>query len=396
MTDFLNRIGIDVDQVIGSLSSLWVPALKAVGIFVFAFAFYWIFSWILRHSVARIVARTRTEIDDIVVKHSASILKYIVFIVAAALSVRTLGIEILDKIFYAVLIVLVGISLERILSALLDFLEHRVASKTETKIDDAIFRLLHSLSKAIVYSVAVILALDVIGINITPFLAGAGVAGIAIGFAAKDTLSNLIAGVILIMDRPFELNDRIEIWNAPQNSSTWGDVVHIGLRATKIQTTDNIIVIIPNNELMRRDIINYTALSDAIRIRVRVGIAYDADVEKAREVMLKVADVTEGVMKEPVPRAVVVSFGASSVDLELRVWIHDARRRLVLISELTGKIKKGLDDAGVEIPYPKRDIYIKSSPGNFPVGSQPGHADLDSSEQKPPTGNDDQGRSGTT
>ena len=371
MTGFLNQIGIDLERIRESLFSLGLPLLKVVAIFAGAFICYWVLAWTLRRVGGRITRRTKTEVDDIVLKHAISILKYIVFIVAAAMAVRTLGIEILDKIFYATLIILVGVSIERILSALLDFLEHRVAARTESKIDDAIFRLLHSLSKAIVYSVAIVLALDVIGINITPFLAGAGVAGIAIGFAAKDTLSNLIAGVILIMDRPFELNDRIEVWNAPQNSSTWGDVVQIGLRATKIKTTDNIIVIIPNNELMRRDIINYTAVSDAIRIRVRVGIAYDADVEKAQGVMLKIAAETQGVMKQPAPRAVVVSFGASSIDLELRVWIHDARQRLVLISELTGKIKAGLDVAGVEIPYPKRDIYIKSAPEGFGTGGPP-------------------------
>jgi small-conductance mechanosensitive channel len=93
-----------------------------------------------------------------------------------------------------------------------------------------------------------LLALDVLGINVVPFVAGAGVVGIAVGFAAKDTLSNLIAGVLLIMDRPFEVGDRIEVWSAPKNSATWGDVIDIGLRATKIKTTDNIVIIIPNNE----------------------------------------------------------------------------------------------------------------------------------------------------
>jgi small-conductance mechanosensitive channel len=92
------------------------------------------------------------------------------------------------------------------------------------------------------------------GFNIMPFVAGAGVAGIDIGFAANDTLSNLIAGVLLIIDRPFEVGDRIEVWSAPKNAATWGDVIDIGLRATKIRTTDNIVIVISNNEMMKRDI----------------------------------------------------------------------------------------------------------------------------------------------
>jgi len=198
-----------------------------------------------------------------------------------------------------------------------------------------------------------------LGVNVMPFIAGAGVAGIAIGFAAKDTLSNLIAGVLLIVDRPFEVGDRIEVWTAPSGSATWGDVIDIGLRATKIKTTDNIIIIIPNNEIMKRDIINYTIITSKIRVRVNIGIAYDADMEKAKELIIKVADSAEWIAKDPAPKVVVRNFGASSVDLQLRVWIGDARKRMDTISYITDNIKAEFDKGGIEIPYPKRDIFIK-------------------------------------
>jgi small-conductance mechanosensitive channel len=203
-----------------------------------------------------------------------------------------------------------------------------------------------------------LLALDVLGINVVPFVAGAGVAGIAVGFAAKDTLSNLIAGVLLIMDRPFEVGDRIEVWSAPKNSATWGDVIHIGLRATKIKTTDNIVIIIPNNEIMMRDIVNYTTISEDIRIRIPIGVSYDTDISKAKAVILEVAKTPEWVVKDPPPVVVVRAFGESSVDLELRVWIKNARRRMDTISYATDKVKEAFDREGIEIPYPKRDITI--------------------------------------
>ena len=180
----------------------------------------------------------------------------------------------------------------------------------------------------------------------------------AIGFAAKDTLSNLIAGVLLIIDRPFEVGDRIEVWNAPSGSATWGDVIDIGLRATKIKTTDNIIIIIPNNEIMLRDIINYTIISEQIRVRINIGIAYDANLQKAKDIILRVAAATEWVSDEPPPKVVVRNFGESSVDLQLRVWIHDARQRMNTISYITDSVKEAFDAEGIEIPYPKRDIYI--------------------------------------
>jgi small-conductance mechanosensitive channel len=195
-----------------------------------------------------------------------------------------------------------------------------------------------------------------------PFIAGAGIAGIAIGFAAKDTLSNLIAGVLLIIDRPFEVGDRIEVWTAPSNSATWGDVIDIGLRATKIKTTDNIVIVIPNNEIMRRDIINYTTITEEIRVRIPIGVAYDTDIPQAKETIMQVCLEMDWVMREPPPVVVVKSFGDSAVNLEVRVWISDPRKRIHTISHVTDRVKERFDEKGIEIPYPKRDVYIKASP----------------------------------
>jgi small-conductance mechanosensitive channel len=240
----------------------------------------------------------------------------------------------------------------------LGYAEDNLVRKTQSKVDDIVFDLLNKFSGVLIFAVAVLLALDVLGINVVPFVAGAGVAGIAVGFAAKDTLSNLIAGVLLIMDRPFEVGDRIEVWSAPKNSATWGDVIDIGLRATKIKTTDNIVIIIPNNEIMMRDIVNYTTISEDIRVRIPIGVSYDTDVNKAKDVILEVAKTPEWVVKDPPPVVVVKAFGESSVDLELRVWIKNARRRIHTISYVTDKVKEAFDREGIEIPYPKRDITI--------------------------------------
>jgi small-conductance mechanosensitive channel len=249
----------------------------------------------------------------------------------------------LEKIFQAFMIIVLATPAKDSLLIVLVYLEKNLADKTKTKVDDIIFDLLNKFSGAIIYAIAVILALDILGINVMPFIAGAGVAGIAIGFAAKDTLSNLIAGVLLIIDRPFEIGDRIEVWSA---------------RATKIKTTDNIVIIIPNNEIMKRDIVNYTIISTKIRVRINIGVSYDADIEKAKELINSVARSLAWVSKEPPPKVVVRNFGESSVDLQLRVWIDDARKRMDTISCITDKIKGVFDKNGIEIPYPKRDITI--------------------------------------
>ena len=272
--------------------------------------------------------------------------------------IRLFNILLLEKIFQAFMIILLATPAKDSLLIVLTYFEKNLANKTKTKVDDIIFDLLNKFSGAIIYATAAILALDILGINVMPFIAGAGVAGIAIGFAAKDTLSNLIAGVLLIIDRPFEIGDRIEVWSAPAGSSTWGDVIDIGLRATKIKTTDNIVIIIPNNEIMKRDIVNYTIISTKIRVRINIGVSYDADIEKAKELINHVAGSLAWVSKDPPPKVVVKNFGESSVDLQLRVWIDDARKRMDTISCITDKIKETFAKNGIEIPYPKRDISI--------------------------------------
>ena len=266
---------------------------------------------------------------------------------------------VLEKCFFAFMVLLLSSIANSIVTSFIPYLKDKIAARTDTSVDDILLDLMGRFSGVIIYIAGAILALDILGLNIMPFVAGASVAGIAIGFAAKDTLSNLIAGILLIIDRPFEVGDRIEVWTAPQNSATWGDVIDIGLRATKIRTTDNIVIVIPNNEIMKRDIINYTTITQEIRVRISVGIAYEADINKAKDLIKKVALELEWVMREPAPKVVVRNFGNSSVDLQARIWIREPRRRMDTISHVTDRIKEVFQQEGIEIPYPKRVIYIK-------------------------------------
>lgn len=286
------------------------------------------------------------------------VFRYALILACGTYLIRLMAIGTLEKPFHAVMIMVIAGPAKAFLVLVIGYLEKRVAVRTETNVDNILFDLIGKFAGAIIYATAAVLALDMLGINVMPFVAGAGVAGVAVGFAAKDTLSNLIAGVLLIIDRPFEIGDRIEVWSAPAGSATWGDVIDIGLRATRIRTTDNIVIIIPNNEIMTRDIVNYTSIDTKIRVRINIGIAYDADMAKAKQICLKVADDTAWIAKAPAPKVVVRSFGESSVDLQLRVWIENPRKRMDTISHITDQVKTAFDAAGIEIPYPKRDITI--------------------------------------
>jgi small-conductance mechanosensitive channel len=361
--DQLNTLFARLETTLG-LQGLYLKLAFKVTLTLIVFFIVWL---ILRQVLSFIEKRMKKinliEIQIPLFNIMRKALLYALVLLTGTYLIKFFNTPLLGKIFQALMVIVFAGPIRNFLIVTIRYLQTRVAHKTDSKIDDIIFDLFIRFSNFIIYTVAIIIALDLLGINVVPFIAGAGVAGIAIGFAAKDTLSNLIAGILLIIDRPFEVGDRIEVWSAPAGSATWGDVIDIGIRATKIKTTDNIVIIIPNNEIMLRDIINYTIISENIRIRINIGIAYDADLKKAKNAVLKVAQATEGVADDPPPKVVVRNFGESSVDLQLRVWIYDARRRMDTISDITDKVKEAFDEEGIEIPYPKRDITITQKSG---------------------------------
>jgi small-conductance mechanosensitive channel len=332
--------------------------LKVFIAIVTSWMIWGVFNRVLSSIEKRSDQGSRIQIDERVIAVIRKGGFYALMLITGTYLIRLFELTIIEKAFYAVLILLVSRPVKEFVLITLDYLKKNVAGKTETLIDDIIFDLLSRFIGVVIIALAIILSLDMLGINVLPFVAGAGVAGIAIGFAAKDTLSNLIAGVLLIIDRPFEIGDRIEVWSAPSGSATWGDVIDIGIRATKIKTTDNIIIIIPNNEIMRRDIVNYTIQSQEIRVRVNIGVAYDTDIEKAKKVIIQVAESADWILKSPPPKVVVRNFGESSIDLQLRVWIDNARKRMDTISFVIDHLKPAFDREGIEIPYPRRDIVI--------------------------------------
>jgi small-conductance mechanosensitive channel len=333
--------------------------IHILAIFMAAGIGWWIFNMVIGKLEKKYHGRPFFEKNDfifILIKRAGH---YSILIFVGIGLVKKFQAPMMERVFYAFMILLLSSIANSFASSLIPYLKQKIATKTKTSVDDMILGLFGKFSGVIIYTTGIILALDVLGLNIMPFVAGAGVAGIAIGFAAKDTLSNLIAGILLIIDRPFEVGDRIEVWEAPKNSATWGDVIDIGLRATKIQTTDNIVIIIPNNEIMKRDIINYTTLADEIRVRIPIGIAYDANVKKAKEIITNISLELDWVMRVPAPKVVVRNFGDSSVNLQARVWISEPRRRMDTISHITDRVKDVFQQEGIEIPYPKREIYIK-------------------------------------
>ena len=359
----------------------WLPSLIVLALAGIIFV---VAGWILRRLQRRLAARTETDLDDEFLRSLRKAVRLTV--VAWAISqllgewvpplvTETADGEVLNDVqpqnwVWGIWTILVFLPLSRFVGHLMTTFETRVMSRTDTALDETALPMVNKFIRFLVVAVGVLLALPQLGVTIAPLLGGAGVLGLALSFAAKDTLSNLIAGVLLIMDRPFKVGDRIELWNAPRETGTWGDVIEIGLRATKIRNPDNLVVVVPNNEIMRRDIINYTMSGEDIRLRIPFSCAYESDIERAKVLLKKAAGEVKGVKPDPSPIVIVRGFGPSEVNLQLRVWILEARHRRRIADEITEKAMVAFAEAGVEIPYPKRELYIKAggAAGRLPSG----------------------------
>ena len=230
--------------------------------------------------------------------------------------------------------------------------------------DPSIRQLVKNLFSVLLFTFAVIAVLAQFGFDVVSIVAGLGIVGIAVGFAAQSTLSNFIAGITLLIERPFRIGDWVNI------NGQDGKVVKIALRTTWLRTRDNIFTMIPNDSVASSDIVNFSA-EGVTRLNFSVGIAYKESVEKAREVILPVLLAHKEVLQREslAPRVVLDSLSSSSVDLKIQVWITpdnlDVQPRI--ISELRERVKQALDVAGIEIPFPHLQLFIDGAPGLKPL-----------------------------
>lgn len=212
----------------------------------------------------------------------------------------------------------------------------------------------------IVRYVAVLIGLFIIlqtlGIDLSSVTILAGALGIGIGFGLQNVTNNFVSGLIILFERPIKVGDRIEVGDIN------GDVTQISMRATTIVTNDNISIIVPNSEFISSTVINWSHSDRNIRFNIPVGVSYDSDPEKVKNVLLEVVNANPGVLKEPKPDVLFDEYDDSSINFNLRVWTNEYINRPGLLkSQLYFEIFKRFKVENIEIPFPQRDVHIKNT-----------------------------------
>jgi small-conductance mechanosensitive channel len=220
-------------------------------------------------------------------------------------------------------------------------------------IDKDLFLLIKNVSRVLILFAGIAWGLIIWDINLTPLFASAGIAGIAIALAAKDTMANFFGGISLYADRAYKVGDYIILDTAQR-----GEVVEMGIRSTKIKTRDDVMISIPNSILANSMIINESAPKPRFRIRIDVGVAYGSDLRKVEKVLLNVAAQNEGLAGKPEPRVRVRAFADSSVNFQLLVWVRDPSEKGRQTHNLLKAIYKNFAAEGITIPFPQQDVHL--------------------------------------
>ncbi len=314
--------------------------------------------------VHRLTSRTSTTIDDRLLKAIRSPLALLIYVFGLSILFNFLqsryaeyigegAAKTIDGIIYGFGVFVVAFLIIRLIATILSWYADTIAVKTETNLDNEFVPLLERSLKIIVVTLAALIVLEHFGVDIKGLVAVLGVGSLAIALAAQETLANMIGGFTIMIDRPFRIGDMVRL---PDDRRV--KVYEIGIRSTKFRTFDNTLVIVPNAELIKSTVHNLTYPVPLVRVVIEVGVGYESDMDKVRDVMLDVAAKHSNVLEDPEPQFLLWAFGASSLDVVLRCHITCAEDDRRTSSELRLQILERFRQEGIEIPFPQRVVTM--------------------------------------
>jgi len=240
----------------------------------------------------------------------------------------------------------------RLISSVTSWYAAEIAPRTESKLDDQLVPFGRRVTLIILSIVVLIILLSRFEVDVSGLVTTLGIGSLAIALAAQETLSDTISGFVIMIDRPFRIGDRIEI----QALETWGDVVDIGLRSSRVRTRDNRMVIVPNSVMSKSLLVNYSYPDTTYRIQIELSISYGTDLDLAKETLIGAVRLVEGVEPDRPVEALFLHFGDSGMIFRVRWWLNsyvDTRR---MFDQVNSSIMRALTKENIEVPYPVRDV----------------------------------------
>ena len=339
------------------------PWFQGGAIMLITFLFASLLSWMIFRILKFLTSKTKSYLDDRLLAIARPPIYYSLLITGFSAGIKRMPLS--DKLtdylvfgFKTIGVIIWMVALIRISKVVLQQLAWGNSKSKHRLIQPQTLPLFDNISKLLIVAIAVYIMFQIWGIDMTAWAASAGIMGLAISFAAKDTLANLFSGVFILADSPYKIGDYVVL-----DGTQRGKVTHIGLRSTRLITRDDVEVTVPNSIMGNSKVTNQSGgPNPKFRIRVKVGVAYGTDTDKVREILMNVAEKEPLVTKTPQPRIRFRAFGDSSLDFELLCWIEDPELRGRTLDKLNDSVYKQFNENSIEIPFNKQDVYIKEMP----------------------------------
>ena len=336
------------------------PLVAALVIVALSYGLAFLIRTPLLNALGRLASGTETTLDDRVIAALRRPVFNVVFLFGLTLAARTAalprGTDIVVGVLLSLIVVIVMRAAFFLCGELLDAFarnRHRFAI-----VEARTLPLFDIVGRLLIILLGSYALLMIWGVNPVGWLASAGIVGIAVGFAAQDTLANLFSGLFILIDTPYKVGDYVNL-----DSGERGRVTQIGMRSTRLQTRDDVEIIVPNSVMGNAKIVNESGgTAEKMRLRIGVGAAYGSDAHRVVEVLESVAAEHAEICAAPAPRVRMRGFGESSLDFELLGWIERPEDRGRISHELYLAVYDAFAAADIEIPYAKRDVYVRGMP----------------------------------
>ena len=333
--------------------------LKSLGIVLAFVVAGKILIFLLDRVVRKITEKTATQLDDMVLAVVEKPAFGLLVLWGVYIAIHRLTLEggqgifdIVDKAVFVISVTFITKVVYDVINALLDWYGIMAAERGQEGIGKSILPLAKKLVKVFAIISGLIVILDHFNYNISSLVAALGVSSLAVGLAAKETLSNMISGFTIVADRPFRLGDRIDL------DGKVGDIVEIGLRSTKMKTLDNTIVVIPNSKLVENVLVNLAYPELSIGSFQKFGVEYGSDVGKVKEILKGVAADVPEILAEPAPDVLFIEYGDSAMVFQLVYKLPEYRMKWPVIDKVNTLVNRRFAEAGIGFAFPARTVYL--------------------------------------
>lgn len=316
-----------------------------------------VFKYLFEHIIKKLFAKTKTKVDDAIINSLKTPVFWTIIIAGTSVFLTTLKLPgETSKYSQNTLLTIATVYWTLALLSIAKVVFVQI-EKAHGKFSDVV-PFLQNLTKIFIIIISALFVLDFWGIDITPFLASAGVLGVAIAFAAKDTVANLFGGMSVFFDKPYKTGDYVIIEDKYR-----GEVINIGMRSTKIRTRDNVLLTVPNSVMVTSALINETGFDPSLRVRLPLGVAYESDLESVEKALIGVMKKHKKVQTDPPPKVRFRGFEESSIKLEVLFVVEPPAVKGIVKHELIKSIHKEFGNQKIVMPYPHMDVHIRKEKG---------------------------------